>query len=619
MASDNSIISILIQAKDNASSTLKDVSSQITQTGNASDEAEPKAGRFGTTLDTLGSRVRFVAETFAIYKVGGLITDFAENAVSAAGQLEQTNMSFQSLIGNTKEANELLAFGQTAGDVITTVKQLGDVTSAGGGDLQALSVVTGQIFAQGKLRAQDMYQVINDGGAGLVKIMATNAGGMQKLTDEFETGGIPAQQYFDAVNQATSKGGFAFQGALAQASTFNGRLSTLKDSATQFGEALIGVHTDPELGLQIAPGGLFDLMKGAIQGVSDTLSGWEPTAQRVIPLVIGRVKEAGTEFLNTAAQVANWHLWMGKAHDVMMIFADDAKTVLSVAISDARIAFEKLLPDLITLKNTFFNDLVPALERLWNTAKPLVYTLLKDAALAFGATLFAAIWLTINALNTLLQVVTPVIDYLADHKGVLDALVGSFLLLRGAMMLQDAFAAIQVGAIVLTNITFPSVMASITAMTAAWSTAFPIAGILADIGLVIDMIKTGIDTLHTLDNTAAAATADAQGQAAAEQTVINDYKAGKITKADETRILTFMANGQHALGTNFAGSDSYLAGEDGPELIVGGKGSRVIPARQTAQMMGSGRASIQNVTVNNYASTDLNALIRKIGFKLATA
>jgi Tape measure protein len=304
----NNTISILIQAKDSASAELSKVSQEVSNLGNKADEADPKTGRFESTLGTLGSRLRFVAETFAIYKLGQSIADFASSAVSASGELEQTNMSFQSLIGNVQQANELfgqlvqyanvtpfqakdvtaaakqlLAFGQTAEQVTTTVKQLGDVTSAGGGDLQALSLVTGQIFAQGKLRAQDMYQVINDGGAGLIKIMADGVGGMQNLTKEFDTGGIPAQQYFDAINKATANGGFAFEGAQKQADTFNGRLSTLKDSATQFGEALIGVHTDPRLGLQVQPGGLFDRMKNSIKGVSQALSDWEPAVQRAVP------------------------------------------------------------------------------------------------------------------------------------------------------------------------------------------------------------------------------------------------------------------------------------------------------------------------------------------------
>jgi hypothetical protein len=440
MASSNSIISILIQAKDSATATLKQVSSQISDTGDAADDAEPKTSRLGSTLDTLGGRIRFVAETFAVYQLGGLISDFATNAVSAAGQLEQTNMSFQSLIGNAQQADQLfgqltqyanltpfqskdvtdaakqlLAFGQTAGDVITTVKQLGDVTSAGGGDLQALSLVTGQIFAQGKLRAQDMYQVINDGGAGLIKIMAANVGGMQKLTDEFDTGGIPAQQYFDAITEATSKGGFAFNGAMAQAQTFNGRLSTLKDSATQFGEALIGVHTDPQLGLQIQPGGLFDRMKGGIQGISDALQGWQPAVEAAVPQFINRIQDLGDKLVN----------YLG--------------------------------PSFQTLVSTINQDVTPALSDLWkNILQPLID--------ALGNLLVAGIKLAMDSL-------THLIEFVHDQR---DAILGvataiTVVLLPAFAMLGQIWAGLIIKSYVsAAKASFPWLIAAVQISAAFW-------------------------------------------------------------------------------------------------------------------------------------------------------
>lgn len=279
----------------------------IQSIGDEARSSDGKSGGFISSLQSMGKNLVGIGVAFAGYQIVQQIQNMGSAVFSAAGQLEQTNMSYQSLLGNVSQANalfadltkyanttpftslqindaakQLLAFGQTGDQVIGTVKQLGDVTSAGGGDLQALSLVTGQIFAQGKLRAQDMYQVINDGGAGLIHIMAENAGGMQKLTDEFNSGGIPAQQYFDAINKATDKGGFAFQGAQKQAQTFNGMISTLTDSATQFGEKLIGVHIDPSLGLVIDKGGLFDRAKGTVTELTKVFGDLGDRAQPVV-------------------------------------------------------------------------------------------------------------------------------------------------------------------------------------------------------------------------------------------------------------------------------------------------------------------------------------------------
>lgn len=259
--------------------------------------AEEPTGTLGQKFSGLADGVRSVGAYIAGYQLLSFFQNFSQLAFGGAGELEQTSISMQNLIGNTKEANEvfgqltqyanvtpfqskdvegsakqLLAFGFAGKDVVGVVKQLGDVTAAGGGDLQALSLVTGQVFAQGKMRAQDMYQVINDGGAGLIKIMADNAGGMQNLTKEFENGGIPASQYFAAIQQATANGGFAFEGADKQAQTFNGKISTLKDSVQQFAMKLLGVHIDPKLGLVMDKGGLFERAKGFIDKLTAGLT-----------------------------------------------------------------------------------------------------------------------------------------------------------------------------------------------------------------------------------------------------------------------------------------------------------------------------------------------------------
>lgn len=294
MAKNN--IQIVISAEDKASQPLAKIAGEVEHTGKSSEEAASKTGGFNTVVGRLGDYVKGAAIAFATYKIGDAITNFAGDAFRSAAQLEQTNMAFQSLVGNTKEANSvfaslvqyanttpfqsreivqaaqtLMGFGTAGQQTVDIIKKLGDVTATSGGDLKALSLVTGQVFAQGKMHAQDMYQLINDGGAGVLKIMAANAGGMGKLTEEFQNGGVPAQQYFDAINQATSQGNFAFEGAAKQADTFNGRVSTLQDTVTQFGMRLIGVKIDPQLGYVMEPGGLFDKAKGIISSLNDEL------------------------------------------------------------------------------------------------------------------------------------------------------------------------------------------------------------------------------------------------------------------------------------------------------------------------------------------------------------
>lgn len=610
-------ISILIQAKDSASDVLRQVTKSVSDLGPEAEKSAGKTGILGGAFDSFGRSLQYVGQAFIAYKLIDSIRDFGTTAFTTAGQLEQTNMSFQSLIGNTQEANklfgeltqyanttpfqskdvtdaakQLLAFGETASDTGKVVRQLGDVSAAGGGDLQALSLVTGQAFAQGKLRAQDMYQVINDGGAGLIKIMADNVGGMQNLTAEFDKGGIPASQYFDAINQATSKGGFAFEGANKQAETFNGKLSTLRDSAAQFGEALIGVHTDPELGLQIQPGGLFDRMKNGIQGISDTLIKWEPTVQKVIPEVLGNFKLI-------YEHIANF-----------------------------------LGPTFKDLWKTISKDLMPALADLWhNILEPL-------APYLAGAFLLAVKGI-VTVFDDLLKIVSPVLQFMADHTWVVYGLAGAFGAMGAAMALGAAFDAIKVGVATLQLVTLPSLVASVGTMSSAWVAAFPIAGILADIALVAAAVNTVLSAFQTEQAMSAAVAKDQKDIDAVNKSMDQKLQSGQITLAQMYKFqqTTGVYTGPNkvykqgntystgfALGTNYAPGGMTSLAERGAELVVGPQthnlaaGSQVIPAAQTAQLLrggGGNKVHIENFNVNN--NVDADVVIRKIGFRLLTA
>lgn len=301
---DQKLIEILIQAKDNASGAI---------------------AATATSLDTLNDKqndmINTATKATAIVGVlGGVaLAGVAAYGLYAAGSMQQASIGMTNLLGNAQLANQvfgqlavyanntpftfadirsaaqtLLGFGFGGQAAVDMIKKMGDVAAASGGNITDMALVTGQIFAQGKLRAQDLYQVINDGGAGVVKIMAANAGGMQKLTDEFNTGGIPAQQYFDAINQATATGGFAFQGAQNQAATFNGRLSTLKDAATQLAEKLVGVNVTAQ-GLTIDPNGLFMKASNAVLGLINALNGfpaWWDKNKGTIELIGGAIAGA---------------------------------------------------------------------------------------------------------------------------------------------------------------------------------------------------------------------------------------------------------------------------------------------------------------------------------------
>lgn len=148
------------------------------------------------------------------------------------------------------------------------------------------------------------------------------------------------------------------------------------------------------------------------------------------------------------------------------------------------------------------------------------------------------------------------------------------------------------------------------------------AGALADIALVAAAVSSVMGAINAMNNAKQAADNQIASDNAVKanlQNLATNGTAAQKQRASNVYLELFGNVPKFAVGTEFAPTDSFIAGEHGPELITGAKGATVTPATQTGQMMGQGRGgvTIQNLNVNN--NVDVNALIRKIGFKLATA
>jgi Tape measure protein len=270
----------------------------------------------GSAFSGIADQIQNVATKVSLFAISGSIG--LGTFVKSAADLQQTNQSFQTIIGNTNLANKaigqllqysnntpfqfkdvsdagrtLLGFGISAQNLLPNIKQLGDLAGATGGNISDLALVTGQIFAQGTVKAQDFYQIVNSGAGGLGPIMAKVLGvnGIGGLRNAFDQGKVTSDVFFKALNIATSQGGFAFQGASAQAQTFNGRLSTLKDAALEFGRNLLGVKVDPQLGLTVQSGGVFDLLSKQIPIITGDLQKFAPAGTAAFAFIIAHGKD----------------------------------------------------------------------------------------------------------------------------------------------------------------------------------------------------------------------------------------------------------------------------------------------------------------------------------------
>lgn len=90
------------------------------------------------------------------------------------------------------------------------------------------------------------------------------------------------------------------------------------------------------------------------------------------------------------------------------------------ALEGLKMAFDFLLPPLQSLWDTIANKLWPALLNLWNVISPILLPALQIIGAIIGGVLVVAIWLLVNVLNIVIQVIVAVVNFIA---GLIQAII----------------------------------------------------------------------------------------------------------------------------------------------------------------------------------------------------
>lgn len=281
--------------------------------------------------------------------------------VKSASELQSLRSSFESLTGTVEATNAVmktlyqygketafdnksiqatakmfLANGVAVQDLMGWMRNLGDLAGATGADLQGLALPITQAIGNGKMMTQDWYQIINQGAGGFKKyiIAAMGAGhSIQTFSDDLSNGKVTADVLREALQMASAEGGMAFQGAIKQSRTFNGRMSNLLETITNVGMKIVGV--DAETG-QIKAGGVFDKISKSVEDATNWLEKNKDKIQKVADIVINNFVPAAT-----AAGVALVAMKVGSFAASMIQFAS--------AIRGGKTAMEAF--NLVTGKN----------------------------------------------------------------------------------------------------------------------------------------------------------------------------------------------------------------------------------------------------------------------------
>lgn len=346
-------VSALQSALKTAQASVKNFSSNVGKklVGNAANlkDSFSQAGGF---IESTLKRVAAVAVggsfgLMSFVKSASELQSLRSSFESLTGTVEATNVVMKTLYQYGKEtafdnksiqatAKMFLANGVAVQDLMGWMRNLGDLAGATGADLQGLALPITQAIGNGKMMTQDWYQIINQGAGGFKKyiIAAMGAGhSIQTFGDDLSKGKVTADVLRKALQMASDEGGMAFQGAIKQSRTFNGRMSNLLETITNVGMKIVGV--DAATG-QVKAGGVFDKISKAVEDATNWLEKNKDKIQKIADIVINNFVPAVT-----AAGVALVAMKVGSFAASMIQFAN--------AIRGGKTAMEAF--NLVTGKN----------------------------------------------------------------------------------------------------------------------------------------------------------------------------------------------------------------------------------------------------------------------------
>lgn len=256
-------VDILIRARDEASRQLEQVEARLGRMA--------RSTRRAVQREWAGLSRASAAATTGIVAVGGAAITAATQMVRLAGQLEQSQIAFETMLGSGERADAflrdladfaaatpfefqglqdssrlLLAFGFQADAVIPIVETLGDATSALGGGTDTLEGVVralGQIQTKGRVSTEELLQLA-ERGVPVFDILREKLNLTSDQVANIGTIGISSSEAITAILEGL---GERFGGAMQrQSRTILGLWSTVKDTVsltamdlgTQISEAL---------------------------------------------------------------------------------------------------------------------------------------------------------------------------------------------------------------------------------------------------------------------------------------------------------------------------------------------------------------------------------------------
>lgn len=239
-----------LQKTEIGTASFKKIQKELDETNKKIQEATQNTGFFSKMFSGVGGMI-----TGTLAGIG--ITQLAGNIVTLGSKLEQTKVSFTTMLGSAEKADaflrdlavfaqntpfeiqglrdtskQLLAFGFGADEIIPTLKSLGDVASGLSVPVEQLAYAYGQVRTSGQLYGTELMQFTNAGVpllAELAKMYGTNEAAIKKMIEQGKIG-FPAVE--EAFRRMSSEGGTFANMMDAQSNTLAGQWARLMDILT---------------------------------------------------------------------------------------------------------------------------------------------------------------------------------------------------------------------------------------------------------------------------------------------------------------------------------------------------------------------------------------------------
>lgn len=278
---------------------------------------------FGSKLDRLGAKADRLGKSLSM-KVTAPLTLLGGLALRSAGNLEQLEIRFSSLVGSAEEAAKvmerlkrfaattpfelndvadaaagLLAAGFAAESLEENLKILGDIAAGSGGNLGDMVPLFTEIRIKGKAFTQDLRQFATR-GIPIIKVLAEQMGvSEKKIFKMAEQGKITFPLIEKALRSMTEEGGLFANQMDKQSRSLFGLFSTLKDT---------GVFALAELGNAMARSvDLADNMTkltGWIEDLTKAFTALSPQTQKWIVYGVALVAIIGPLLVGFAALIS---------------------------------------------------------------------------------------------------------------------------------------------------------------------------------------------------------------------------------------------------------------------------------------------------------------------------